>query len=136
MTLSVQRPASSRLRVLLVEDTAGFSNLFDDWLKDAELEVHVAASGLDAASRLSTIPYDLAFIDVHLPDLDAVGVVRLAASAGGQMPRVYAITGDGREETRRACLDAGFIDVLVKPILRSRFVELVEVEKLRRDVFG
>ncbi len=124
------------MKVLLVDDVAGFSSIFAGWLKRPDVEVDVTGSGLHAVSLMQATIYDLAFIDVHLPDLDAFGVVTSARQNGTALPRLFAITGDGRAETRQACIEAGFIDVLVKPILHSQFTELIETEMLRHGFFG
>ena len=126
---------SSAMRVLLVEDMAGFSSVFAEWLKESNLSVDIAATGIEAMECLQLNGYDLAFVDVHLPDLNGPDLMKIAAASGIVLPRCYALTGDGRDETRRRCLDAGFIDVLVKPLLHSQFVELLEIEKLRAKLF-
>jgi CheY-like chemotaxis protein len=125
----------SRLKVLLVEDVAGFSSIFSDWLKAPNVDFDVTGSGRHAIWLMQSTRYDLAFLDVHLPDLDAVAVVQLARAKNIVLPRLFAITGDGREETRQACIEAGFIAVWVKPILHSQFAELIEIEKLHHDLF-
>lgn len=126
---------SDRLRVLLVEDAKGFADIFQEWLHAENTQVEIAHTGMQAAERLRTAEFDLALIDVYLPDISGPEVLTLARTAGARLPRCYALTGDGSDDTRQACLDAGFDDVLVKPLFRSQFIELIETEKIRRCIF-
>ena len=127
---------TDRLRVLLVDDIKLFSDIFQEWLHDEDVQVEIAHTGTQAAERLRTAKFDLAFIDYYLPDLTGPEVLTLSRTAGARLPRCYAVTGDGGEKTRQSCLDAGFDDVLIKPLLRSQFVELIDAEKTRLALFG
>ena len=126
---------TARLRVLLVEDKQLFSDNFQDWLHAEDVQIEIASTGTQAAERLRTAEFDLAFIDVYLPDISGPEVLTLARTAGANLPRCYAITGDGSGPTRQACIDAGFDDVLIKPIFLTKFNEIIETEKLRLKIF-
>jgi len=65
------------------------------------------------------MPFDLLFLDVHMPELDGFRVVQAIRererTAGGHLP-VIALTARSRKEDRERCLAAGMDDFLAKPI--------------------
>src|SRR5258708_39953490 len=81
--------------------------------------VRLASNGREALALAGQGPFDLMLLDVHMPELDAIGVVRGIRErervAGGHLP-VIALTARSRTEDRERCLAAGMDDFLTKPI--------------------
>jgi len=74
----------------------------------------VAASGGDALTALAVNDYDLAVLDVGLPDVDGFEVCRRHRSRGGRTP-ILMLTARGALDDRVRGLDAGADDYLAKP---------------------
>ncbi len=82
--------------------------------------VDVVANGAEAVHALATIPYDLVFMDVQMPELDGLAATRLiraqyTAVTSHQVP-VVAMTAHATPADRELCLAAGMNDYLSKPL--------------------
>jgi CheY-like chemotaxis protein len=78
-------------------------------------ESYCAKTGPDAVEAALSTPFDLILMDLRLPGLDGVGATLKLREAGVRTP-IVALTADGFEEDRRACLMAGMDDFMVKPL--------------------
>ena len=112
------------MRILLVEDHIELSHWLAKALRDARLTVECAVNGADADSLLHTQEYALVILDLTLPKMDGLEVLRrLRARAGskGRTP-VLVLTARGELEDRVQGLNLGADDYLAKPF------ELSELE--------
>jgi CheY-like chemotaxis protein len=114
--------------VLVVEDSDAIRDAFTILLEDAGYEVLGAATGTEALRLAEERVPDLVLLDMGLPDMTGLEVVRTLKAA----PRtaaivVVALTGRDEEADRRACLAAGCAAYVVKP---------VNTQKLVRDLPG
>jgi DNA-binding response OmpR family regulator len=89
-----------------------------------------AASGLDALSLLRTEEIDVALIDVMLPGIDGLELVR-RIRAESEVP-IILITARGEETSRVAGLEVGADDYVVKPFFPREVVARVRAQ-LRRS---
>jgi CheY-like chemotaxis protein len=114
--------------VLLVEDSDAIRDAFTILLEDAGYTVLGAGTGEDALRLAAEHVPDLVLLDMGLPDMTGLEVVRriksVPATAG---IAVVAVTGRDEEADRRACLAAGCAAYIVKP---------VNTQKLVRDLPG
>lgn len=102
------------MRLLLVEDSERLRHLLSESIHDAGWRLDGfgdAGSGEEAAA---TIPYDLALVDLGLPDGDGMDLIRRLRRAGFRAP-ILVLTARGGIEDRIRGLDAGADDYLVKP---------------------
>ncbi len=102
------------MRLLLVEDSARLRHLLSESIHEAGWHLDSfgdAGSGEEAAA---TIPYDLALVDLGLPDGDGVDLIRRLRRAEFDAP-ILILTARGGIEDRIRGLDAGADDYLVKP---------------------
>jgi CheY-like chemotaxis protein len=111
-------------RVLLVEDHADSREVFMEILAMAGHIVKTAEDGVDALNLLSQEPFDVALIDIILPNLSGVEVARQTRERlGSQAPFLIALTAyvlpktEDREQEKQNADDKKVFDVhLVKPI--------------------
>jgi signal transduction histidine kinase len=119
-------PAWRKLRVLLVDDNMVNQRLAARLLEKRGHSVVTAATGREALDMLEHQHFDLAIMDVQMPDVDgltATGIIREREKAnGGHLPIVamtaHAMTGD-----RERCLHAGMDGYLPKPIDPVQMIE-------------
>lgn len=86
-----------------------------------------AAGNADEASeRARDGAWDVALIDLGLPDVDGCEVARrLRATEVGRRRRLVALTGYSDAATRAAAREAGFDEFLVKPVFPEKLAELL-----------
>ena len=119
---------SERKTVLLVEDSEPIRDAFTILLEDAGYHVLGAGTGEDALRLALQRRPDLVLLDMGLPDISGLEVVkRIKAAPETAGIAVVALTGRDEASDRRACLEAGCTAYVVKP---------VNTQKLVRDLPG
>ncbi len=113
------------MRVLIVEDEQRIAEIVTAALRKAEFTVDVVATAADGAAALATIPYDVAILDLGLPDGDGLDVLAAARAKGRSVP-VLILTARDAIEDRVLGLDAGADDYLVKPFATAELVARVK----------
>lgn len=114
----------SGTRVLLVEDNPVGALLASTLLRREGCAVETAASGDEAVAAMKRARYDLVFMDMRMPGMDGPSAARAIRAAGDRTP-IVALTANAFAEDRKACLEAGMDDHLVKPL---------ELESLRASL--
>jgi CheY-like chemotaxis protein len=103
------------VRVLLAEDNPVGALLARTLLRREGCTVETAATGQEAVAALKRARYDLVFMDMRMPGMDGPAAAR-EIRAGGDRTPILALTANAFAEDRRACLEAGMDDHLVKPL--------------------
>ncbi len=109
------------MKLLLVEDSERLNQTLQRGLRGAGFTVDAAGDGVAACNFLTSYEYELVVLDLMLPRLDGIGVLRTLPS-GGRRPRVLVLSARDQVADRIAALNAGADDYLVKPFA---FDELV-----------
>ncbi|RMI39476.1 response regulator transcription factor [Streptomyces triticirhizae] len=116
------------MRILLLEDDEDLADLVALGLRNASYAVDRAATRAEAEELLAATAYDVACLDLGLPDGDGLDLLRSLGGneEGGPQPRrparVLLLTARDAVADRVAGLDAGADDYLVKPF---HFAELL-----------
>ena len=105
----------SGIRVLLVEDNPVGALLASTLLRREGCAVETAASGHEALDAMKRARYDLVFMDMRMPGMDGPTAARRLRERGDATP-IVALTANAFAEDRKACLEAGMDDHLVKPL--------------------
>ena len=100
-------------KILIVEDEASISNFISAILQANGYEAITAASGREAQSMLSSHCPDLVILDLGLPDMDGIEIIR-AAREWTQLP-IIVVSARTHERDKIDALDAGADDYLTKP---------------------
>jgi two-component system OmpR family response regulator len=109
------------MRVLIVEDDPTLADGLIRSLTQSGHAIDSASNGEQANLMLQESIYDLAILDLGLPKLDGLEVLRRLRGRGGRTP-VLILTARDAVESRVQGLDAGADDYLTKPF------DLVELE--------
>src|SRR5687768_3722549 len=105
-----------RQRVLIVDDDHSLAENIGEILTSAlEVEIFVAPSRQDALQIARAAPYDLALVDVRLPDGDGTTLVPTLRSIS-PLGEVVLITGDATVESAIGAVRGGAFAYLLKPV--------------------
>jgi two-component system sensor histidine kinase BarA len=110
-------------RVLVADDNRINLRLIATLLRDSGALVTEVENGEKAVAMASKNPFDLIFMDVHMPQmngLEAASEIRSLETAQNRRPApIVALTADVQPETREQVEAAGMNDCVVKPIYES-----------------
>jgi len=100
-------------RVLIVDDEKAIQRFLKNALSSAEFSVHLAGSGKEALTAAVAIRPDLIILDLGLPDMDGVEVLRRLRE-WTKVPVIILSVRD-REDDKVTALDSGADDYVTKP---------------------
>ena len=114
-------------RVLIVEDEVGMASFIEKGLRSRGYTTKVLKDGASALSVASDNDFDLAILDLGLPDTDGLSVLRELRRRGEKMP-VLILTA--RDDTRDMVegLDAGAGDYITKPFKLDELLARIRVQ--------
>ena len=102
------------MRLLLAEDEREMSNALVAILKHNHYSVDAVYDGQEALDYLQTDLYDGAILDIMMPKLDGISVLKKIRAQGNDIP-VLLLTAKSQIDDRVLGLDAGADDYLTKP---------------------
>jgi DNA-binding response OmpR family regulator len=108
------------MRILIVEDDAALASFIRKGLEAEHHAVDAIGDGQQGRAMALEFDYDLVVLDLNLPGLDGLSILRSVRQAKASLP-VMILTARNRVEDRVHCLDTGADDYLVKPF---SFLEL------------
>ena len=112
-------PAPARsLKVLIAEDNGANRKILKRILEIAGHQVVAVNDGEAALSTLDRDRFDLALMDINMPEMSGYEVTKLyrVAHLGDDHLPIIALTADATSETERQCREAGMDAVLTKPV--------------------
>jgi CheY-like chemotaxis protein len=102
--------------VLLVEDNVDAARALSLMLLGEGCDVGVAHDGEEALELASARDYDVALVDIGLPDMTGYELVEELGRRGTRPAKSYALTGFGHDKARARIAEAGFDAHLIKPV--------------------
>src|SRR5215472_5342442 len=119
------------MRNLVVEDDAALASFLKKGLEAEHYAVDVAPDGEEARCAVDESDYDLVALDLNLPKVDGLVVLRGVRVKKPSLP-VLVVTARSRIEDRVQALDAGADDCLIKPFSFSELSARVRALLRRR----
>ncbi|MBL8656530.1 MAG: response regulator transcription factor [Altererythrobacter sp.] len=102
------------MRLLVIEDDEHLGRAIADCLRQEGYAIDWERNGAEAASILAFQSYDAIVVDVGLPDLDGIAILRGLRARGDRTP-VLVLTARAAVDDRVVALDIGADDYLAKP---------------------
>lgn len=102
------------MRILIAEDDAPLAEGLTRSLRDSGYAVDCVGTGADADSAATAFEFDLLILDLNLPRMSGLDVLRRLRSRSRELP-VLILTAQGGVEDRVRGLDLGADDYLAKP---------------------
>jgi two-component system, OmpR family, KDP operon response regulator KdpE len=123
--------APSRARVLIVDDEAAMVRALRINLRVRKYEVATAATGREALTEAGRRPPDAVILDLGLPDLDGIEVIRRLRDWSG-VP-IIVLSGRAGPGDKIAALDAGADDYVTKPFSMEELLARLRAALRRED---
>jgi two-component system OmpR family response regulator len=121
------------MRIALVEDNSSLAKGIRYRLEDSGHAVDVLIDGNDAEGFLKTESADLIILDINLPGVDGLTILKGLRKRGDTRP-VILLTARAETQDRVIGLDAGADDYLIKPFEMAELEARVRALLRRRDV--
>ena len=102
------------MRVLIAEDDVALASFVRKGLEAEHYAVDVSHDGEQARAMAGELDYDLVMMDLNLPRMDGVSILRQLRTKKPSMP-ILILTSRNRVEDRVQCLDLGADDYMGKP---------------------
>ena len=122
------------VRILLADDEVEITRALKIMLERCQYTVDTVSDGLDALDHLENTEYDAVVLDIMMPGLDGLSVLRQMRSRGNATPTLL-LTARGTVEDRVQGLDAGADDYLPKPFSSTEFLARVRALLRRRPAY-
>jgi len=102
------------MRLLIAEDDCALASFVKKGLEAEHYATDVSADGEQARAMATELDYDLVVLDLNLPRLDGISILRYLRTRKPSLP-IMVLTGRNRVEDRVQALDLGADDYLGKP---------------------
>jgi CheY-like chemotaxis protein len=119
--------------ILAADDNPTTLMVLTSYLEALECRVVTAPNGAEALAQAQAAQPDLILLDIHMPDLDGLTVVRRLRAAGSAVP-VIALTALAMPGDRERCLTAGANDYLSKPMSLDNLTHVIVRHLKPRDL--
>jgi two-component system OmpR family response regulator len=113
------------VRILVVEDDAKIASFITNGLRQSGFAVDPCGDGRAALDLASGAPYDAAVVDVMLPGLDGLSLVRELRATGSRIPILF-LSAKVTVDDRIRGLQAGGDDYMTKPFAFSELLARVQ----------
>jgi DNA-binding NtrC family response regulator len=111
-------------RIVVIDDEPGVLGLMERIIAPTGYEVALFTSASEALSRLSTEPADVAIVDLRMPEINGLDVLRAVREAQPNC-QVVLMTAHGCVDSAIEAVKLGALDYLTKPIDVARLRQLL-----------
>lgn len=119
------------MRILIVEDDPQLRQQLNDTLSAQQFATDTAKDGREGLFMLEEYPYDLAIIDLGLPILSGIELIKKLRTLGKQLP-ILILTARSNWQDKVEGLEAGADDYVVKPFHMEEILARIQA-LLRRS---
>lgn len=116
--------AEPSVELLLVDDEDDFRETAAQYFQRRGHRVAAVASGKEAIESARQRQFDVAVIDVHMPEMDGIELLKKLRNEGDHL-QILMLTGGATVDTAVASFKAGAIDYVTKPIRLSDLEALI-----------
>ena len=114
-------------KVLAVDDMEINLRLLTTWLKNTNIQLTLAFSGVDAVAQCNEYEFDLILMDVQMPHMDGLEATKQIRQTDLNLGTpIIAVTAHAFKEEQERLLASGMDDYLPKPINLSDLIDLIK----------
>ena len=110
---------------MIIDDDKSILRILTRILQKQGYNTHTAETGREAEERISSQSYDLALIDVKLPDTDGIDLLQRIQATRPNMIKII-LTGFASMDNGIKALNAGANAYLVKPVEPTELLKILE----------
>jgi len=120
--------AARKLKILIAEDNSANRKILRRILEMAGHQTAVVNDGEAALAVLDRDRFDLALLDINMPEMSGYEVTKLyrMEHLGESRLPIIALTADATSETERQCREAGMDAVLTKPVDAAQLLAAID----------
>jgi DNA-binding NtrC family response regulator len=115
---------SEPARILIIDDDANILRTFAEVLRDAGYLIDTAENGKDAIEKSSTSFYNLALIDIRLPDMEGTQLLTALKETTPKMAKII-VTGYPSVQNAVEALNKGADGYIIKPAPTEELLRMV-----------
>jgi len=115
-------------RILIVDDDRIILSILTKFLQKAGYQTDVAETSREALEKVKNQCYDVAIMDIKLPDMEGTDLLLIMNRTSPRMTKIM-MTGFASKENRERSLNRGADAYLVKPIAPQQLLSTIK-EKL------
>ena len=130
----IEEKGGDPVRILLADDEVEITRALKIMLERCQYTVDTVSNGLDALDDLENTEYDAVVLDIMMPGMDGLSVLKRMRARGDATPTLL-LTARGTVEDRVEGLDAGADDYLPKPFSSTEFLARVRALLRRRPAY-
>jgi DNA-binding NtrC family response regulator len=116
----------SQRSILVVDDEADIRETISEILAEEGYAVRLAANAVEARDAVRQARPDLVLLDVWMPDVDGISLLREWAEAGSPRCPVVILSGHGTVETAVEATRLGAVDFVEKPLSLTKLLRTVQ----------
>lgn len=120
------------MRLLLAEDEKELSDALVTVLKHNNYSVDAVYNGEDALDYLNADNYDGAILDIMMPKMDGITVLKNVRASGNHIP-IIMLTAKSEIDDRVTGLDSGADDYLTKPFSMKELLARIRAMTRRQE---
>ncbi|MFC4723230.1 response regulator transcription factor [Geojedonia litorea] len=113
--------AIHKKKIILIEDDPTLGYLLSEYLKMNNFELYWAKNGVDCLKLLEQNTYDLAILDVMLPDIDGFSLAQSITNLHPKLPFIFLTARSLKVDVLKG-FSVGAVDYLKKPIDEEELV--------------
>lgn len=111
--------------ILLIDDDKSIVRILSRILQKQGYSIHTAETGREAEEEINGHPYDLALIDVKLPDTDGIDLLQKLQTTRPNMIKII-LTGFASMDNGIKALNSGADAYLVKPVEPTELLRIIK----------
>ena len=114
------------MKIIIAEDEITIAKALKVMLEKNKYSVDMVHNGVDALDYIMTYPYNALVLDIMMPGMDGIEVLKNARARGVTTPALF-LTAKSEIEDRVAGLDAGADDYLAKTFAAAGFLSFKHI---------
>ncbi|MEA1883701.1 MAG: response regulator [Thermotogota bacterium] len=113
------------MKILIVDDSKNIRTTIQHLLENEKHEFDIAMNGKEALDKILTNEFDLVFLDIRMPTMDGMEVLREIRKKGNKTP-VVILSAYGTVDNAVEAMKLGVVDFMTKPFTPTEIRELLQ----------